>query len=165
MFVKKVAASPPPAKTTSRVNRVETGEKTPPAQKKTELKPTPVPFAPAHAILTTRANPLIKQIETGAGNIKINLYDNGEIDGDTVSVYHNNELVVSKAKLSQNPISLSIKVDPEHPHHELIMVAHNLGSIPPNTTLMIVNVNEKRYEVLISSTEQKNAKVVLNLKE
>jgi hypothetical protein len=45
------------------------------------------------------------------------------------------------------------------------MVAENLGSIPPNTSLMIVTTATKRYQVFISSTEQKNGKVVFDLKE
>lgn len=121
--------------------------------------------APVPPILAARANPLVKQIQTGAGEIKFDLYDNGEIDGDTVSVYHNNNLIVSGAKLSQKPITFRLTLDPEHPHHELIMVANNLGSIPPNTSLMIVTANSKRYEVFISSTKQKNAKVVIHLQE
>jgi hypothetical protein len=122
-------------------------------------------FAPVPAILRTRANPLIKQIETTPGEIKIDLYDNGEIDGDTVSIYHNNELIVSRAKLSQKPVSFSITLNALNPHHELIMVADNLGSIPPNTSLMIVTAKEKKWQVFISSSEQKNAKLVIDLKE
>jgi hypothetical protein len=115
--------------------------------------------------ILTRENPIIKRIETIAGEIIIELYDNGQIDGDTVSIYHNNELIVSGAALSQKPVSFHIKVDTLHPHHELIMVADNLGSIPPNTSLMIITANNKRYEVFISSSEQKNAKIVIDLKE
>ena len=120
---------------------------------------------PVPLVLRTRANPLIKQIETPAGEIRIDLYDNGEIDGDTVSVYHNNELIVSKARLSQKPVSFRIMVNAEQPHHELVMVANNLGSIPPNTSLMILTAKDKRYQVFISSSEQKNAKLVIDLKE
>jgi hypothetical protein len=119
----------------------------------------------APRVLRTRANPLIKQIETGAGELTIDLYDNGEIDGDTVSVYHNNQLIVSKARLTQKPISFRVKVDAANAYHELIMVADNLGSIPPNTSLMIVTANDKRHKVFISSSEQKNAKVVIVMNE
>ena len=122
--------------------------------------PLPVP-----AVLQTRANPLIKRIETTAGEIKIDLYDNGEIDGDTVSIYHNNQLVVSKARLSQKPISFHIAVNAQEPHHELVMVAENLGTIPPNTSLMILTAGDKKYQVFISSSEQKNARIVVDLKE
>jgi len=156
---------PPVAKTVSPVPKMEGLKKesvinTLPAPK----QPLPV-FPPPPAVLTARANPLVKQIETEAGEIRLDLYDNGEIDGDTVSIYHNNKLVVSRARLSQKPITFYISINAAQPYHELVMVAENLGSIPPNTSLMIVTAGTLRYEVYISSTEQKNAKVVLNLKQ
>lgn len=117
------------------------------------------------APIAARANHLVKQIETGETELLIELYDNGEIDGDTVTIYHNNQLLVSHAGLSEKPVRIKIKVDKEHPHHELIMVADNLGSIPPNTSLMIITANNKRYEIFISSSEEKNAKIVIDLKE
>ena len=40
------------------------------------------------------------------------------------------------------------------------VVAENLGDIPSNTSLMVVKAGDKRYEVRIVSTEQKNAVVV-----
>jgi len=39
------------------------------------------------------------------------------------------------------------------------MVADNEGEIPPNTSLMIVKAGDKEYEVRITSTMQKNAKI------
>ena len=116
-------------------------------------------------VLKTRENALVRRIETEASEIKIELYDNGEIDGDTISIYHNNTLVRSHMRLSRNPISVSIGVNPDQPHHEIVMVAENLGSIPPNTSVMIITTASKRYEVLISSSEQKNAKVIFDLKK
>lgn len=129
------------------------------------IKQKPVSLPPPPPQLAARDNPLVKRLQTGAGEIKLDLYDNGEIDGDTVSIYHNNVLLVSKAGLAKKPISFRIVVDAAHPHHELVMVAENLGSIPPNTSLMIVTTAKDRYEVFISSTEQKNAKLVIDLKE
>lgn len=122
------------------------------------------PAIPLPKVILNRANPVIKQIETLASDVVIDLYDNGEIDGDTVSIYHNNVLLVSKAGLSAKPVTIKLKVDATHPHHELVMVADNLGSIPPNTSLMILTAKGKRYEVFISSSEQKNAKIVIDLK-
>ncbi len=119
---------------------------------------TPIP-----KVIETRANPIIKQITTEETELIIELYDNGEIDGDTVSIYHNNELVVNHAGISTKPVSIKLKVDKEHPHHELVMVADNLGSIPPNTSLMIITAGKKRYEIFISSSEQKNAKILIDL--
>ena len=116
-------------------------------------------------VLKTRENALVRKIETEAGEIKIELYDNGEIDGDSISIYHNNELIRSHMRLSHKPITVSISVNPDQPHHEIVMVAENLGSIPPNTSVMIITTASNRYEVLISSSEQKNAKVVFDLKK
>lgn len=139
-----------------------------PSPEKLENIPTTKKELPVVTIpkpILTRENPVIKKIETAAGEIIINLYDNGEIDGDTVTIYHNNKLIVSRAGLSEKPITFKINVDATHPHHELVMVAENLGSIPPNTSLMVVTANNKRYEIFISSSEQKNAKIVIDLKE
>jgi hypothetical protein len=54
---------------------------------------------------------------------------------------------------------------PAQPYHELVMVANNLGAIPPNTSLMIVRAGSKALRSFYLSTEQKNAKVVFALKE
>ena len=123
----------------------------------------PPPLIPK--ILTERSNPIVQKIEILSGEMLIELYDNGEVDGDTVSVYDNNVLLAENAGLSTKPVRLKIKVDKSNPHHEIIMVAKNLGSIPPNTSMMIITANDIRHEVFISSNEEKNAKVVIDLKE
>jgi hypothetical protein len=129
-----------------------------------EVRPSAA-SVPAPLVLRQRTNALVKQIETEAGELRIDLYDNGDIDGDTVSIYHNNLLLISGQRLTQKPITFRLQVNRQQPHHELVMVADNLGSIPPNTSLMIVTAGEKRFQVFISSTEQQNAKVVINLKD
>lgn len=160
--VAKPMTKPLIVKTNAAIEKPKTDIKTIlPATVKASTKqiPTMIP-----KLIATRENALVRKIETDEAEMGIELYDNGDIDGDTVTIYHNNQLVVNHAGLSAKPISIKIKVDKANPHHELIMVANNLGSIPPNTSLMIVTANKKRYEVNISSSEQKNAKVVIDLK-
>ena len=53
-----------------------------------------------------------------------------------------------------------IHLDESSATHEVVMVAENLGDIPPNTSLMVVKAGDKRYEVRIVSDEQKNAVVI-----
>jgi hypothetical protein len=162
--VKPATKKPAPVaakKTTAPTAKAVTGS---PVNVPKPAKPTlRLPLPPK--VLTTRENALVKQIETVTGDILVNLYDNGEIDDDTVSIYHNNVLLKSRIRLSDKPITFTIAIDSTHPHHELVMVAENLGSIPPNTSLMIVTAGAKRYEVFISASEQKNAKVIFDLKE
>jgi hypothetical protein len=109
--------------------------------------------------LTKRKAELVKEIKVDTGLIKIDFYDNGQIDGDTISVYTNGMPVVSNKRLSTQPVSVTIKIDLKKTEQELIMVGENLGSIPPNTALMIVTAGDKRYQLYLTSDEQKNAMV------
>jgi hypothetical protein len=115
--------------------------------------------------LETRTKQLIKLIEVPESSFKVDLYDNGQVDGDTISVFFNGKLLVSSKRLSTTPITLNVKLDPNKEENELVMYAENLGSIPPNTALMVVTVGDKRYEVNITSTEQTNGTVRFKLKE
>lgn len=110
-------------------------------------------------VLKERTNELFKTIPVHSNEIEVNFYDNGEIDGDTISVYLNGRLLASHRGLTTEPITFKIKIDDDNPDQEIVMVAENLGTISPNTALMIVKVGGKRYDVNLSSNEQKNAMV------
>lgn len=110
-------------------------------------------------ILKTRENELAKVITVNTEDVTIRLYDNGEIDDDTISVFVDKKLMLSHKRLSTVPITLSLKFNADDEEHEVIMVAENLGRIPPNTSLMVITAGDKRYQVQITSTEQKNALV------
>ncbi|MEP6682119.1 MAG: hypothetical protein ABJA35_02620 [Parafilimonas sp.] len=133
---------------------------TPPTQNQAIVIPLKKSL-PVPDVIKTRSNPLIKTINTNSTDIKVELYDNGDIDGDTITVYDNNEVIAWKKGLTDKPITLNIKADANTPTHEFVMVADNLGSIPPNTALMIITTGGKRYQLFISSDTQKNAKVVV----
>ena len=116
-------------------------------------------------VLLERENRLVKSITTHEENIEIDLWDNGTIDNDTISVYLNNKLVVSNGRLSNTPIVIKIKCSKTENRFELIVVAENLGEIPPNTAMMVINPqsgNKERHEIFVSSNEQRNAKVIIN---
>lgn len=124
--------------------------------KKIEVKPVIV----TPKVLASRENELVKTIITGARKVLVNIYDNGAIDNDTISVYLDKKLVLSKKRLTDRALSVEFELNEDETTHELVMVAENLGEIPPNTSLMVVNAGGKYYEVRITSTEQKNAVVV-----
>ena len=122
-------------------------------------KPAEKPRITVPAVTRSRKNELAQVITVTTNEIKIRLYDNGEVDDDTISVYLDGQLILSNKRLSASPITYTLKVDEDNPEHTLVMVAENLGRIPPNTSLMIVQDGDKRYQVGITSTEQKNAMV------
>ena len=110
-------------------------------------------------VLKTRENALAQTITVNTDEVVIKLYDNGEIDGDSISVFVDKKLMLSHKGLSAAPITLTLKFNNDEDEHEVIMVAENLGRIPPNTSLMVITAGDKRYQVQITSTEQKNALV------
>jgi hypothetical protein len=109
--------------------------------------------------LIERKNELVREIKVDTGVIKLDFYDNGQIDGDTISVFVNNMPVVSNRRLTASPITVNIKIDLKRTEQEVIMVGENLGTIPPNTALMIVNAGDKRYQLYLTSDDKKNALV------
>jgi hypothetical protein len=110
-------------------------------------------------ILKTRENALAQTITVNTEEVTIKLYDNGEIDDDSISVFVDKQLMLSHKRLSATAITLTLKFDANDDEHEVVMVAENLGRIPPNTSLMVIYAGDKRYQVQITSTEQKNAMV------
>lgn len=101
----------------------------------------------------------IQEIKVDTGMIRLDFYDNGEIDGDSITVTLNNKPLVSHQRLGLKPITVQVKVDTDHPEQEVTMVAENLGSIPPNTALLIVTAGNKRYQLFLASNGKKNAQV------
>ncbi len=122
-------------------------------------KSKPVLITPAPPDIKNRINELVKTLNISSNQVTVKLFDNGEIDGDTISVYLDNKLVLSDRRLTAAPLILRFDMNEQQDEHELTMVAENLGTIPPNTSLMIVEAGTQRFEVRITSTEQKNAVV------
>jgi hypothetical protein len=131
--------------------------------KKIETKP--LADIPTPKIIASRENELVKTITTGANEISIDIYDNGIIDHDTVSVYLDKKLVIPHRMLTDKPLNFKFPLNDSTDYHEVVLVADNLGDIPPNTSLMVVHAGEQRYEVHITSTEQKNAVVIFKFKK
>jgi len=153
--------STPPVKKPSIVSKpkTDTSRKAPAVVLKQEPKKILVPSISIPSTTRSRQNELAQTIIVTSNEISVRLYDNGEVDGDTVSVYMDNKIALANKRLSTIPINLTLNLDSDNPEHVLIMVAENLGRIPPNTSIMIVQDGDKRYQVRITSTNQKNAMV------
>lgn len=110
-------------------------------------------------ILLDRSNTLVRSLTVNTREVVLNIYDDGIIDNDTVSVYLDNKMVINHAMLTDRPLILTLHLDEDDDYHELVMVADNEGTIPPNTSLMIVRAGDKEYKVNITSSLQRNATV------
>jgi hypothetical protein len=93
--------------------------------------------------------------------IKIDLYDNGEIDNDIITLLLDGKTIARSQLLARKPFSLSLDLSKEPTEHLLEMFADNLGSIPPNTALLVLTCKQKRYELNLSSNGKVNGSVKL----
>jgi hypothetical protein len=112
-------------------------------------------------VLVGRENKLVKKIITNSKKISIDLFDNGTIDNDTVIVYDNKQLLVNKQRLSYKSIHLEFNFTENMREHEVIIVAHNMGTVPPNTALLLYKDGKNRQEYFITSTNKINAKLLI----
>jgi hypothetical protein len=67
--------------------------------------------------------------------------------------------------LSTRSVHFEIPLDSTKEINEITMFADNLGSIPPNTALMIVNDGKKRYELRLTSSLEKSATIRIKKKK
>ncbi len=98
-------------------------------------------------------------------SIKIEVYDNGEIDDDFVSVYCNDSLVIANKKITTQPLTFYVSLLQSSVITKIKLVAESQGKIPPCTALMVVTSKNKRYEVSLSSDYYKNGAIEFFLKE
>jgi hypothetical protein len=112
-------------------------------------------------VLVGRENKLVKKIITNSKNISIDLFDNGTIDNDTIIVFDNKKLLVNKKRLSYKSIHLEFNFTENLREHEVIIVAHNMGTVPPNTALLLFKDGKVRQEYFITSTNKINAKLLI----
>jgi hypothetical protein len=107
--------------------------------------------------LVTRAFDESPVFEVESDSLKLTLYDNGEVDGDTIALFVNRKIIVYNQRLSDKPFSITIPIDTTV--HEISMYAENLGTIPPNTALCVIMAGEKRYELILSSNFIRNGTI------
>ena len=107
-----------------------------------------------------RRKDIVKTIKISERTFRLDFYDNGEIDGDSISVFYNGKLVLSHQRLSDKPLSITLPIDKNADENIVTMYAENLGTIPPNTAVMIVRDGSKVYEVRLESDLKKSASVI-----
>lgn len=122
----------------------------------------PVTVAPvAVAALDTRTSAVIKTLEIVNDSVTLSFYDNGVVDGDIISVFVNGENVVASQKLNEVAIKKTVHLTNFAADSvEVTLVAETLGSIPPNTGLVLVHDGDKRYDVRFSADMKTNASII-----
>ena len=152
---------------------VKTPEKIPdpivvkPVEKKPEpvIAKAPPPPPTVEEKFTNRKNVLTSEIPILSDSIEFRFYDNAEVDGDSVTIFLNKRLVETHVWLSEKPYIIKIATADLLTDNELVMVAENLGSIPPNTAYMEAWSGGIRYTARMESTELSSAMIKLVRRE
>lgn len=106
-----------------------------------------------------------REIEVASDSVNVDFYDNGEVDGDSISVFYNDKLLGANLMLSTKSIHMNLKLDTTREYNQLAMFANNLGSIPPNTALMLISDGKNRWEVRLTSDLGKTGAVRIKRKK
>jgi hypothetical protein len=112
----------------------------------------------------SRQTIVTNEIKVASDSVRISFYDNGDIDGDSISVFLNGNPVLEKQMISAKALTVYVKLDPTKEFNDLAMFAENLGRIPPNTALMVVYDGETPQEVFLTSNLSQNGSVRLRRK-
>lgn len=112
----------------------------------------------------SRANEVVATIQFTDPNIRLFINDFGKEDGDRVTIFYNNKIVMSDVKITKSVETIELRLEDDAYRHELFFVAENMGKIPPNTGKVAVRVDNKVYKHHISSSETSNAKFIFEKK-
>lgn len=129
--------------------------------KKIERMPAPVALVKKK---DERSSKLVQTIYTNVDTVKMFVYDNGEIDNDTVTIFLDNAIILDHYRISDKAKELYLPVAKDG-QHSVELFANNLGSIPPNTALIIIMAGKKRYELRASYDLETNAQIIIQYKE
>jgi len=145
-------------------NTVPVKKETPVSVIPVEKKPTVDIIAKA-ALVAGRKSEFSQIVSFKADSLELSLYDNGEVDGDTVSIYMNGQVIMSKQGLKASAIKKTIYITPGNEDFTLVLFAENLGKYPPNTGLLVVHDGDDVYNLRFSSDYEKNAGIIFRRKK
>lgn len=158
------AAKPPAAVATGSLSGID--EIKDPAPLQAEKAAPPVapqpPTDTVPAALTQRITSLINTYQVQTPRILVQLFDDGQIDGDAVSVYYNGQLIINSQTLTHKAVNFTIEASTANRHHEFILISEGVGMIPPNTALLRIMAGQQKFELTVSSDMNRNAKIAID---
>ncbi len=110
---------------------------------------------------STRSKSIARELTVNSSLIKLEFYDSGEIDYDSISVFMNNKMILPKSMLNYDALKLTIHLDESREYTDISMFANNTGLVPPNSAVLILYDGNKRYEIEMNSDFEKSATIRL----
>ncbi len=119
----------------------------------------PKPLSDPDVAFRERKKVLVDQLDLHTDNLELRIFDNGIIDDDTIAIFINNEKIRSFYRLKSESLSLDYLAENLPDTIDIVMVAQNMGFIPPNTAVMEMVMNDKIYTLGLESTDSTSAMV------
>lgn len=120
----------------------------------------PVAVSQEDTRVTLRKNSIVDQLTVNASQVLLELWDDAAEDGDSVSIRLNDHLVVAGFPVLKKRQNLSVELQPGE--NRLILIADNLGSIPPNTAVMRITAGTVKKYVRIKTDLKQNNVLLIN---
>ena len=111
-----------------------------------------------------RSKRVMKPVEVSSDSLVLTFYDNGVVDGDSISVYANGVNIVSNIKLAATATRKKIAIA-NNEELEILLVAENMGTIPPNTGLLMIRDGDQTYQLHFTADLQTNASIIIKKKK
>ncbi len=96
-------------------------------------------------------------------NIVIEVWDDKYVDGDVISLYYNDQLILGKYSLKKRKKILKIKAA-ENSENLLVLYAHNTGERPPNTATIILSDGKITRKYTLSSDLDESGGILIKRK-
>ena len=98
--------------------------------------------------------------------ITLEVFDHKRNDGDIISLYYNGRWILKSHKLDKNKhiVDVFIQNDRTQPNY-LILYAHNLGEVPPNTAAIIVDDGQNRQQFVLNANLRESDIIYFELEE
>ncbi len=139
-----------------------------PSPKEKQREPEPIVIATPQKTIEQKFTARIKKVFTtipiSGDSITLSFYDNAIVDGDSITLFLDGRLLFTHIKLDSKPYTVKMATSDLKEESELVMVAENLGSIPPNTAYMVAAVGDSRFIANLASTEDSSAVIRLRKK-
>lgn len=93
-----------------------------------------------------------KTVKVKSPYITIEVYDHKKNDGDIISLNYNGDWILENHQIDKEKHTVDVQIGEEsNGMNYLILYAHNLGSVPPNTAAVIIDDGHKRQRYVLNS--------------
>lgn len=94
-----------------------------------------------------------------SNTLKLDIWDNGQEDGDIINVFHNNKLLLSEYLVTNKKKTLNITLIGKNDVFKI--VASNEGKIKPNTAKLELHDKNRSFELLATLNKNEEASITI----